>query len=597
MKKSLTKLLSVPALTATVLSASVAQAEVETVISGLIRQEVAYKLDSDESIFNQTGNVFNGRSVVNSIGSTITRPEFEGAGDDWNLFATRLELDIETIWSSKVTTFVKIRGFYDAAGSVDDDFGDANYFEVPLHGGSRGSLLEASGERSMIDLPSFYLDYNDGPLWVRVGNQQIAWGEALFFRISDVPNGLDLRRHSFIDFAAEEYADERVASPGIRGSYRFNDQWELEAFAQMFSPTIYGNENTPYNVISSQFVIQQQQGFDDAKDDVNTGLRLKANFGDLEASVFWVKRTNPDGVFRWTESNINPFAGIPGLDPVGALISQTPFELDVQGVHTGEEWFYYAAASRLNGKTGLNSSITEFAASQALGAAAQETAAGAALLLDVFFDPAGAAFGGGLGPLRGHLAREYKREDIYGFTANYVTTAAPDSFFDQMVIRAEATFTPDKVFTAPSLSRDFIVEDEFAASLVVEKYHRFSQSFPATFMVFEYMHRSEADLFGRHLSGNGSDGSIVEPEGSSSFNAFVFAMQQPFPNLRWRIDLSVLYDVEGGWLIQPGVRWKPKSEWTVEAFVNILESDGGNDDIIETIENADEFGLRVGYQF
>ena len=33
--------------------------------------------------------------------------------------------------------------------------------------------------------------YNSGSLWVRVGQQQIAWGEAYFFRVFDVPNGLD----------------------------------------------------------------------------------------------------------------------------------------------------------------------------------------------------------------------------------------------------------------------------------------------------------------------------------------------------------------------------------------------------------------------
>ena len=49
----------------------------------------------------------------------------------------------------------------------------------------------------MVDLPAFYLDYNKGPLWVRVGNQQIAWGEALFFRVFDVVQGLDLRRLAF----------------------------------------------------------------------------------------------------------------------------------------------------------------------------------------------------------------------------------------------------------------------------------------------------------------------------------------------------------------------------------------------------------------
>ena len=68
---------------------------------------------------------------------------------------------------------------------------------TPLDDGY-GSALENNGQDYMLDIPALYLDYNKGPLWLRVGNQQIAWGEALFFRVFDVVQGLDLRRHSFL---------------------------------------------------------------------------------------------------------------------------------------------------------------------------------------------------------------------------------------------------------------------------------------------------------------------------------------------------------------------------------------------------------------
>ena len=167
---------------------------------------------------------------------------------------------------------------------------------------------------------------------------------------------------------------------------------------------------------------------------------------------------------------------------------------------------------------------------------------------------------------------------------------------DQLLVRAEFSYTPNKIFTSPSLTKQYLEKDEYVASLIAEKYHRFSENFPSTYMVFEYMFKSESDLFGRHLSGmkTGADGL---PEGASNFHAFAFAMQQPSPTLKWRTDLAILYDVEGGLWIQPGLRYKPSSAITIEAYANIFHSDGGNDDIIETVEYADEFGLRVGYQF
>jgi hypothetical protein len=554
-------------------------AAVDVSFSGFVRQEMAYNISGKNSKFNQHGNIFNDVGVTSNLdGSTLTRNGIQDQDNDWNLMATRIELDTQIRFNDHWDAFIKVRAFID--NNIYNDYGDVNFFEVPLHGDC-GTALEICGENYMVDLPSFYLDYNNGPLWLRFGNQQIAWGEALFFRVADVANGLDLRRHSFLDYTPEEYADERVAALGVRGSYRLNEEWELEAFVQQFSPTIYNNENSPYNVIASQFVIQQKEFFDDVDDSLNAGLRLRGQLGDLGLQFFAVNRRNPDGVFRWTESN------------VGAL-SETAFEYATQGVASSEEWFSYAGASRLDGVGALDSAILEFQQAQDIGgfdtgnaicdafASARDCAA---YELDFFYSA---------GSLRGHLAREYKRENIFGWGLNYLFFDEPDTLLDQLVVRFEMSVTPDKQFTNPSLSREYIEEDEIAASLVFEKYHRFSDTFPATFMVFEYMYKSESDMFGRHLSGSNNDGIA---HGEENFHAFAFAMQQPSPTLLWRFDLAVLYDVQGGIMVQPGVRYKPNADFTIEAYATILDSDGGNDDIIETIEDSDEIGLRIGYQF
>ncbi len=601
MTRNTGKIASIATGTVCLLAASSMTWAADVSVSGFIRQEMAFSLNNDENIFNQGANEFNGVPVTSAFsGLEITRDVGEDADNDWNLMATRAELDFEINISSNWDAFVKLRGFYDYG--VYDDYDGTNYFEVPFHGDC-ATALEVCGDDYMIDMPSAYLDYNNGPLWLRIGNQQIAWGEALFFRVADVANGLDLRRHSFVDWASEEYADERIASPGIRGSYRFSDEWELELFAQQFNPTVYGNENTPYNVIFSAFVIQQEEGYNKVDDKWNSGFRLRGQLGDLGLQFFGVSRHNPDGVFRWTESNINPFAGIPELEALGGLVAETPFELDSIGVWTAEEWYNYAAAARLDGVTALDSTINEFDAVQALGAFAVTGdpsgtcgALGlnerdcAAFELDFFFDSTGSGFG----PLRGHLAREYPYENVFGWGANYVFTGEPDTLLDQLVARFEMSYTPDKKFTSPSLSRDFIEEDEYVASLILEKYHRFSREMPATYMVLEYMFKSESDMFGRHLSGMDNDGI---PRGEDDFHAVAFAMQQPSPSLLWRFDFALLYDLNGGLFVQPGVRYKPSSAWTIEAYANIFDSDGDNDDIIQTIEWADEFGLRVGYQF
>ena len=180
----------------------------------------------------------------------------------------------------------------------------------------------------------------------------------------------------------------------------------------------------------------------------------------------------------------------------------------------------------------------------------------------------------------------------------YVFQGAPDSFTDQLILGVEATFTQDRQFTNPSLSQTKLEEDEFTSVVSLEKYHKFSSKFPATYMVGQWMHKSESDMFGRHLSGNGSDSSVGGvPTGDDQFNAVAFAVQQPFPNLIWRADLSVLYDLEGGILVQPGVRWRPRDDFQLDLYANVLDSDGGNDDIMGTLETQDEVFARLTYYF
>ena len=183
-------------------------------VQGFIRQEPAIKLTDEENPYNQQGNIYNGVTVTQDSSllipapgagvSTTTRP-IGGADNTFNLMATRLEVDFQANFNSNWNGFARFRGYFQP--DIFDSHGDPEFFETDLWSGGRGTFLEANGRNYMVDLPALYLDYSDGPLWLRFGNQQIAWGESLFFRVLDVPNGLDLRRHLLLDLVAEEFAD------------------------------------------------------------------------------------------------------------------------------------------------------------------------------------------------------------------------------------------------------------------------------------------------------------------------------------------------------------------------------------------------------
>lgn len=63
----------------------------------------------------------------------------------------------------------------------------------------------------------------------------------------------------------------------------------------------------------------------------------------------------------------------------------------------------------------------------------------------------------------------------------------------------------------------------------------------------------------------------------------------------------MLYDTRGGILVQPALQWKPNDVVSVQAYYNLLDGNLGganaNSNIIQTLDYADELGLRLGYQF
>ncbi len=596
-------------------------------VSGFIRQEMAYKISSDQNPNNPHGNPLNGESQGNRaltdpgacalidglsggacsggfIPPNLTKPKLDQE-TDWNVFATRAEVDISANFTNNLTGFVKVRGYYQP--DVFDDYGDNNLFSVNNHG-NEATFLSISDDDYMVDLPSLYLDYSKGPLWVRVGQQQIAWGEALFFRVADVANGLDLRRHLFLDFGAEEYADERLSAPGIRASYNLNQDWEIEVFTQMFQPSVLPNRGSPYSLLPYQATVDFESGYDKVDDNWNAGVRLRGQIGDLGMQFFAISRHNPDPIIKTIPGGLVMQGPLNGpLSPGGELAGSQPFTQDLTGefgFNSSADWFNGTALAGIDGLAVLNGLIADYGYIEDVF-----TLLSTAGLTDGLGDPNVSTIEQGKivvdtlvtafqAPLQAAVEAEYASENIFGLGFNYIFYAEPDTFLDQLVVRFEGSYTPDKKFTNPGAGSNFISHDEWVTSLTFEKYQRFSDDFPATFFIFEWMHKSESDMLGRHLSGIGGDANHLPGNGEPGrgWDGLVFAVQQPFPNLTWRLDLSVLYDLNGGIFVQPAVRYKPTGDWTIEAFANIIDANN-NGSIFAPMDFSDDVTVRLTYQF
>jgi len=592
-------------------------------LSGQVRQEIAIKTSGDQNQANQSGNPSNGVSVISggllNPGAEVGRPASFTDKAKINAFTTRLELNLDGRISETMKATVKLRAQSENVGAVDSVWKDgtagplAGHFYRQEFGGTAGGPLAYGSKRNAVDLPAAYLDYSSGPLWIRAGNQQIAWGEAIFFRVADVPNGIDYRGH-LLDPAGEEYSDKRRSSLGIRLSYRASDKTDIEAFAQRFAPSLIPNGETPYNFITDQFTVHQKEGYNKVKNKMNLGFRARGDIGGFGVQGFVVNRYNPDGVYQWTAA-----------DGAGALPG-TSFEAgQATGVYNHDEWFRSASRSRLAGIGALDASLN-FASAGYFGSAASTLAAfngtplaglpalqqvaaacgaagfdlgnfnagsqaAAACVLDTFF-----AVGGG--NLRGHIKREFPRETVLGFGINKVFEGEPDTLLDQLIGRFEFSYTPKKKFTNPTLG-PYIEKNEYQFAFIAEKYHKFVSSVPATYFVLQWLHKSQSDLFGRHLSGvDNTPGST--PKGQSGgFNAVALALQQPSPTLEYRFDFALLTDFKGGWYAQPGVKWKPSKALQGDLYLNVLTSSskGQQKNFTDGLLHNNEVFARISYQF
>ncbi|MDN5873311.1 MAG: hypothetical protein L0H29_02875, partial [Sinobacteraceae bacterium] len=491
--------------------------------------------------------------------------------------------------------------------------GPGNYDHHPVP-------LEWDMPNGQIYFQSLFLEYHANGFDVRLGQQQIAWGNTIFFRVFDTANGLDLRRHSLFDYAQEEFADKRVPAPALRVMWQATHDINVDAYVEKFQPTMLGNPETSYNAIPSQFTVYDH--YKDFETRLNEAIRIQWHGTQWSLEAMFGRRYNPWGAYSWTQSQVDRYYPyLPKTLPlptgdVGVRSAGTPFSSNPTGATSAYEWFNYAGMYRFNGMGALNTGIAEFPDSQALGGAVVPTPQGAFYELNTFHNLSNG--------LRGYLARQYFHEYNIGLGAGYTTnTGSANSFWNQILIHLEVRYTPNRTLTSPDVSTHFLRTNDWIGALEIEKYYRFIQALPSTYMVLEYMHRERTDLFGRALAGYGAhpyvptDPSCMNtsgctsaqlaprtdprPHGISGANYIVFAAQQPFANHVWSAAFATLFDVHGGILVQPAVQWAPSSHWRMTMFYNYVNGhmwgNPNNNLFGKTSQYANEFAMRVQYAF
>lgn len=501
----------------------------------------------------------------------------------------------------------------------------ADYFDFRGRYGKRIMPLELSSTKYMVDLPTLVMEWRHGSLDLRVGNQVIAWGQSIFLRTLDVANGLDYRRHLILDRAIEEYQDKRVPAPTLRITDQMTTNILFDGFVERFEPTIIPNMNTPYNVIPSHFYQPLDNYFSGGYDSkLSYGFRLKADYGNWGWTLMAARRYNPNGVYSWARSGINkplPNTGLGGLvntayaakvlNPAGcgtnhltcrqfadtgAAFASSPLTVAPGGVSSGAEWFSAASSAHLKSVDAFNALISQYPGLQDMYATTQSTVAGTVRELNTFLIAAG-------GSIRGTVQRDYHAENIFGGGLKYITQSS-NQWLNAIIVNLEATYTPKEILTSPGLWHGGLSTDEYVIGLTAEKWTRWSYKYPSAYLVLEYQHRSASDLVGLSLEGYGgtptdSSDPRMSP-GISGANYVVFAGFQPSPNKLFTFEWAFLWDVRGGLLAQPNIRYEPGYNLHFDLFYNYVNGSlygTPTNNVVSDISYADEVTLRVTYDF
>ncbi len=474
------------------------------------------------------------------------------SGNSWNLMAYRVDSLMNLKLSSEqasalgldgVEAFVHGRFWSDIAPFVDGSLPRINAEGFRQRYAGSGWAAQIAAHEYELDAAEAYIDMHRGPLWVRLGKQQIVYGEELGIQTLDQVDSLDFRRHSLFNFSGLEYSDARIAEWTLRATYDasvllaplYQENAQFSAWISPdFQPDVFLPAGSPYHTSPAYSIIENRNGISRARHKLVYGAVLEGNMFDVDWSLNFY--STPE--------------------------------------HVG--WFKYVGQPLINGAP--NPAVFPI-----------DNFRGAQL-----FGPAG-------GYRDAIITREMPRINIFGGMLSYSIepkyTFPGAELVNGAQVRVSAAYTPGKQFTgpdtlnpaSPNVNRPLRV-GEINMALDVERDVRWTQHAPSAYLFLEYNYRSRSDLFDDYLAqpayGNHHD-----------FNLAIIGITQPLASNRWKLVWvqSIEGNAGGSIFEQPAVVYKPTSGQEYRVFWNFAT--GTNKSYLGPSRYMDEIVFAAIYSF
>jgi len=198
------------------------------------------------------------QTAVNTTGATNDANAALGVKSepDLNLFRIWSTVDIEYLprldgdsLFDDVRWFTRIRAVYDGTQDISGGVSAYNAFPNKNAFDNDYTLARASSDTESIEFWEAFVDLRKGPLWTRIGRQNIVWGEADAVRLLDTVNPLDNSWHPF-EGGGEVFDHTRIPLWMIRATFDLPNGYSVDGFINPgdFVPTNNPDIGAPWNV-------------------------------------------------------------------------------------------------------------------------------------------------------------------------------------------------------------------------------------------------------------------------------------------------------------------------------------------------------------
>lgn len=172
-----------------------------------------------------------------------------------------LQLRITGRFGEHWSIFLEPQVWDDLTKSVDGHY--VQYESHPWRYRGSGFFLGGGGNDLKATLWQGFTDYRNGPLWIRVGRQSVAWGEEIALLVLDQVDSLDISDYFFYGRAFDEFDPYRIPELGVRADYEFETalipNLAIDTFLSpgTWTPDIIPSQGSPYNSIPAYLLYRE----------------------------------------------------------------------------------------------------------------------------------------------------------------------------------------------------------------------------------------------------------------------------------------------------------------------------------------------------